>query len=71
MEPNEVRYTFKGKEGDHLVGIPARDLTHQDISSFTDEQKELLKLHLKSDAPLYEKVKQEEKTTDKGGKSSG
>lgn len=57
-----VRYRFTAREGEYLLGVPAKDLTDEDIDSLTPEQRGLLDANLKSAGPLYE-------STGKGGKS--
>ena len=35
-------YTFTGQPGEHYNGVPARDLTEEDVAALTDEQRALL-----------------------------
>lgn len=59
-ESSPVRYTFSGAaDGQYLAGVPARDLTDDDVfHDMTVEQKNLLKTHLTGDGPfLYTRVK--------------
>jgi hypothetical protein len=57
-----VRYKFTAREGEYLLGVPAKDLTDDEIDSLTPEQRRLLDANLKSASPVYELV-------GKGGKS--
>ena len=49
-EPKETRseakqavtYKYAG-DGDHFIGVPARDLTKEDFEALSDEQKEAVK----------------------------
>lgn len=55
----DVKYKFVGQEGEYLMGVPARDLTDDDIRSLDEAQQEQFKAHLKTDRPLYEKPAKE------------
>lgn len=60
-------YKFKGKNGAFVTTLPATDISDDDYKALSDEQKETLKVHMKTDNPLYEKVdepKEDEKAKD-------
>lgn len=43
------RYRFVGEAGQYLEGVPARDLTQEDVDALTDEQRAAVEA-----SPLYE-----------------
>jgi hypothetical protein len=49
-------YKFKGREGEFLTGIPARDLDDDEVAALPEAQRDFLKEHMKLDDPLYQKV---------------
>jgi len=42
MSTPTVVYTYQGQENEYYTGIPARDLTEEDVAALTDEQRELI-----------------------------
>jgi len=53
-EPTEpIVFHFTGQENEYYSGIPARDLTEEDVAALTDEQRVLL-----DEGTLYERVAQ-------------
>ena len=52
-EKEPVVYRFTGQPGDHVQGVPAKDLTQRDLEALTAEQQALLAAHLKTKEPVF------------------
>lgn len=54
--PERIAAKYTSKEGEHFMGIPARDLTDEEFAALSDEQKAMLaesKFYtLRHDAPV-------------------
>jgi hypothetical protein len=58
-------YKFKGRDGEFLTGVPARDLDDDEVAAMPDAQREFLKEHMKLDNALYQKAADRPKAKDK------
>jgi len=64
-------YKFKGAEGEFLMGVPAHDLSDDDVAALTAEQKDILDGHMKTDKPIYELVADAEQDAAPPAKAKG